>query len=122
MSLQDESEAPLDPAQERLRRKLVRLLLISGGIMLFGFIAVFASIIYKLSEREDADTLEARSEVAGELVEARIPVPPGARLLSAELDGDRALLRVEALDGRVSLILVDLASGSVLGRYAVEPE
>ena len=91
--------------------------------MLFGFIAVFASIVYKLSERDDADSpLAASQGVAGEIIDARIPVPPGARLLSTELDGDRALLRVEALDGRVSLILVDLASGNILGRYAIEAE
>ena len=101
----------------------MRLLLVSGGIMLFGFIAVFASIVYKLSERESGEpSANASPGFAGEMVEARIPVPPGARLLSAELDGARALLRIEALDGRVSLILVDLASGNVLGRYAVEPE
>jgi len=91
--------------------------------MLFGFIAVFASIVYKLSERDDADSpLAASQGVAGEIIDARIPVPPGARLHSAELDGDHALLRVEALDGRVSLILVDLTSGKTLGRYAIEPE
>ena len=46
-----DDDAPLDPAAERLRRKLVRLLLVSGGIMMLGLIAVFAAIVYKLSER-----------------------------------------------------------------------
>ena len=36
----EEEEPPLDPAAERLRRKLVRLVMVSGGIMMLGLIAV----------------------------------------------------------------------------------
>jgi hypothetical protein len=54
--------------------------------------------------------------------EGRIVIPAGHRLISAALDGDRALIHIEAADGSVSLLLVDLASGAVIGRYAVEAE
>ena len=52
MSIHDDmrSRAPLDPAAERLRRKLVRLLFVSGGIMMLGLIAVFAAIVYKVGQ------------------------------------------------------------------------
>lgn len=129
MTVQDrDEEPPLDPAQERLRKKLVRLLFFSGGIMMLGLIAVFSAIVYKLSEGgegSDAATAPAAtpSEAAGDVpVEATIPVPPGSRILSSDLDGGRALLRVEALDGAQSLVLVDLASGAILGRYVIKGE
>ena len=48
-----EEDAPLDPAAKRLRRKLVRLLFVSGGIMMAGLIAVIAAIVYKLGKAED---------------------------------------------------------------------
>ena len=84
-----EDEAPLDPAAERLRRKLVRLLFVSGGIMMLGFIAVFAAIVYKLNERgQGAGRLSAASPV-----EASIAVPPGYRVAS-----DRARRRSRAPD------------------------
>lgn len=110
----DEDEAPLDPAAERLRRKLVRLLLVSGGIMALGLIAVFSAIVYKLSEGGAA---RSGSPVAGQ-----IAVPAGARLVSAELDGDRLLVRVEAPDANTSLIVLDIRSGEVVGRFAFRPE
>ena len=54
-----EDEAPLDPAAARLRRKLVRLLFVSGGIMMLGLIAVFAAIVYKLNEGGDGGARRA---------------------------------------------------------------
>ena len=120
----DDEEAPLDPAAERLRRKLARLLIVSGGIMMLGLIAVFAAIVYKLGVLGDggpAPLAAAEAGFPGELVDANIAVPPDARLVAADIDGARALLHLEAPDGS-SLLLVDLATGEVLGRYALQPE
>jgi hypothetical protein len=114
-----DEEPPLDPAAERLRRKMARLLLISGGIMVLGFIAVFAALVYKLGLLGEADG--ARRE-AGPSMESRVPIPAGARLVSAELEGNRALLRIEAADGLTSLVFIDLRSGAVLGRVVLQPE
>jgi hypothetical protein len=116
----DLDDAPLDPAAERLRRKLVRLLFVSGGIMVLGLIAVFAAIVYKIGERDRAGTPADFSAEAS--IEARVQLAPGQRLLSASLDGDRALLQVETADGATWLLLVDLASGAIVGRYAVKAE
>jgi hypothetical protein len=118
-----DEEEPLDPAAERLRRKMVRLLIVSGGIMMLGLIAVFAAIVYKLGMLGpgDAATTAFRDPFGAAVVQAPIALPPGARLLSADLDGNRALLTVEA-DGASTLILLDLATGKTLGRYALMPE
>ncbi|WP_075219769.1 hypothetical protein [Acuticoccus yangtzensis] len=45
-----EEEEPLDPAVERVRRKLVRLLLVSSGIMVLGFAAVAIAVFYRISQ------------------------------------------------------------------------
>jgi hypothetical protein len=122
MRVHDEDEAPLDPAQERLRRKLVRLLLVSGGIMMAGLIAVFAAIVYKLGERGDEPRAPAGSLSAEAPVERAIRIPPGHRLIGATLDGERALLTLEAPDGSSLLLLVDLATGAELARHRLVPE
>jgi hypothetical protein len=119
MNAHDEVEAPLDPAAERLRRKLVRLLIVSGGIMMLGLIAVFAAIVYKVG---GAESPSADAPGAGTPIEASVPVPEGARVVAADLDGERALLTVEHADGTMSLLLVDLASGAVVGRYLIGGE
>ena len=111
-----EEDAPLDPAAERLRRKLVRLLFISGGIMMLGFIAVFAAIVYKVGKAEEG---YARTPSAAAPVDARIAVPVGYRVTATSLDGDRALLTLLAPDGTISLMLIDLKTGATLGRYSI---
>lgn len=120
MSVHDEAEAPLDPAQERLRRKLVRLLMVSGGIMMLGLIAVFAAIVYKVGET--SRTAEPVGLSAGVPVEGRITVPSGHRLVDTALNGERALLTLQAPDGSSVLLFVDLATGSELARHTIMPE
>ncbi len=122
MSVTDQDDAPLDPAQERLRRKLVRLLFVSGGIMMLGLIAVFAAIVYKVGESGRAAEAAAVGLSAQEPVEGRIAIPSGHRLVSTALDGDRALLRLEAPGGASVLILVDLATGAELARHQLVAE
>ena len=103
-------------------RKLVRLLFVSGGIMMLGLIAVFAAIVYKLG------MLARRRGRPEPAFRPASPVEgthrhPGRRRASSRptLDGDRALLTLAAPDGSTSLLLVDLATGATLGRYAVAP-
>ena len=119
----DDEEPPLDPAAERLRRKLSRLLMVSGGIMMLGLIAVFAAIVYKLNQPRNAvPAAAASSPFAGSVVDAKIALPAGVHVKAAALEGNRALLTLESGDGRESLLLVDLATGSILGRYALQAE
>src|SRR5688500_14798475 len=117
----DDSEGPLDPAAERLRRKLARLLLVSGGIMMLGLIAVFVAIVYRLGMLGEEGREPAR--ITGEApVEAQIALPAGGRLVAAELDGGRALLTIEDSGGALSLLLVDLTTGATIGRYRLRPD
>jgi hypothetical protein len=121
MTSYDDSEdlAPLDPAAARLRKKLVRLLFVSGGIMILGLIAVFAAIVYKLNE-SGAGRGSRISPAAP--IEGRVVIPAGQRIVATALDGDRALLTLSGPDGGTSFLLVDLATGAVIGRYSVGSE
>ncbi len=86
---------------------------------MLGLIAVFGAIVYKLNESGAGRASRLSATVP---VEGRIAVPAGHRIVAAALEGDRALLTLTGPDGATSLLLVDLASGAVVGRYAVEPE
>src|SRR5688572_22065899 len=90
----DDSDGPLDPAAERLRRKLARLLLVSGGIMMLGLIAVFGAIVYRLGMFGE-EWAGSTGVGADGPVEAAIDVPANGRLIAAELDGGRALLTIQ---------------------------
>ena len=88
--------------------------------MMLGLIAVFAAIVYKLGQDGAGTRRPPRRAVAGRSADRMCP--PAIASSATALDGERALLTLAAPDGSTSLLLVDLASGAVLGRYAIEPE
>ncbi len=90
--------------------------------MMLGLIAVFAAIVYKVGESGRAAEAAAAGLAAQEPVEGRITIPAGHRVVSTALDGDRALLRLEAPGGASVLLLVDLATGAELARHQLVAE
>jgi hypothetical protein len=108
--------APNDPAFEKVRRKMVRLLAISIAVLFVGLIAVLSAVVYRTKDGEGGQ------RAAGTL--PPVAIGAGARVVATALNGDNALLTVEAADGTQSLVLLDLGSGTLAARYplsAVEP-
>jgi hypothetical protein len=104
-----QTEPPLDPAAERLQAKLKRLLAVSGLIMTLGFVAVFAAIIYRLSDR--ASPPDA-SDIA-----ATIAIGKDGRVESMALAEGRLILLVR--EGAASkLLYLDPTTGTVIGETA----
>ena len=60
----DEDEKPLDPAVERVRRKLMRLLLVSTGIMVLGFAAVAIAVVYRISATKTTTSADVALPIA----------------------------------------------------------
>lgn len=93
----EQPEPVLDPAMERVRRKMIRLLAVSIGVMLIGLMAVLIAVVYKINRKpEPAIAEEARSDIPGQiaapakpeppkLIESQIELAPGTRLLSQSL-------------------------------------
>jgi hypothetical protein len=59
----DLEEKPLDPEMEKVRRKMVRLLAVSIGIMFIGLMTVLGAIVYKFTQ-DDAGK-QRRSDRGG---------------------------------------------------------
>ncbi|HEY9057196.1 MAG TPA: fimbrial protein [Aurantimonas sp.] len=106
-----EIEKPLDPATERVRRKLVRLLSVSIGIMVIAVMAVLAAVVYKVSSGSGGSRLQPGAELT-------IAIPAGAEIVETSLDGDRVLIRIRTATG-MRLLLVSLSDGSILASYAL---
>lgn len=120
----NDDEKPLDPAVERVRRRLIRFMVINLGILFVAFAVVLGAIIYKLSfaPKKAAEQVRAVQVPNGnEPITATIPLPAGARLLSSSLSGNRALLTVELTDKSQTLIFYDLEAGRIIGGYALKP-
>ncbi|GGD94235.1 hypothetical protein GCM10011390_11210 [Aureimonas endophytica] len=106
--LDDEAEKPLDPATERLRRKMVRLLAVSVGVMMVAVMAVLAAVVYKIG-RDRPAALDPN-------VPLKVELPAGAEVEDMAMGDGQALLRLR--DGAAERLLrIDLATGRVVARY-----
>ncbi len=99
----EEEEAPLDPALERLRVKMRRLVMVSTLTMLFGIAAVLVAVIYRINR--DGGKSQGDATIAAVL-------PADARVLAQALDGDRLALTIET-GGETRVLLIDLAAGAL---------
>lgn len=111
-----QEDEPLDPAVEAIRVKMVRLLIVSGGIMMLGLMAVLISIVYKINQEEVS--APTSSLVQSEHV---VKVPRGARILHAVESDGRLTLTLQLGDGSTRIQLHDL-QGALVAGYSVEEE
>jgi hypothetical protein len=118
----EEQEQPLDPAMERIRRKMVRLQLVSGGILLVCFMAVIAAIVYKISLRPAAPVTAATtggfSVPAEQPLAATAALPPGFDIQQVSLSGSQILF-YGALNGMPKVFIFDLAVGRIVADVTV---
>ena len=84
----DDEEKPLDPAQAEIVRKLKRMSLVSSLIMVGGFLVVFGVIAYRMSTGDGESGVPAS-------IDATIPLPAGARVLSTAASDGRLVVTIE---------------------------
>lgn len=127
MEMDEIEDKPLDPELEKVRRKMIRLLGVSIGIMFVGLMAVLAAVVYKVTQ-QDEETPVAASETAVPVETAPVaaagPVeaalPPGFVVEDVSLDGGNILFfgRLENFEARA--FIVDVASGRIVGELTIE--
>ncbi len=109
----DEAEKPLDPAAERLQRKLRRLLLVSGLIMMLGVLAVFSVIIYRVVKVDGTPQWDIEANI-----EALIDDPLTDEIVGTSLDGTRMAITMKTGSG-LKVIIVDVNSLTVLRKLTL---
>ena len=117
----DDEEKPLDPAVEKVRRKLVRFVAINLGLLFLALMAVVAAVVYK--SRSELPAMPApASDIpvpTGAVIEGDIALPAGARIVSQALSGGRLSLEIELPGGAHAILLYDLQERRIVGRYSV---
>lgn len=122
---------------ERVRRKMVRLLIISIAIMVIGLMAVLAAVVYKINKSSDPADTAPQSDIPGQaaatgtseqkaagdhaaeplpLVESQLELTPGTRLLSQSLSGDLVSLETLLPDGGTEIMIYDYRKSRFVGR------
>jgi len=119
----DLDEKPLDPEMEKVRRKMVRLLAVSIGIMFIGLMTVLGAIVYKFTQDDEP----AAGQVAGSAgsvpsdapVEGVAALPAGFVVESVSLDGNRIGFFGRAADGSRRVIVHDISVGRIVSDIVV---
>jgi hypothetical protein len=117
----DREEKPLDPAMERVRRRLVRFIAINLGILFLALMAVAVALVYRMNASAPPAQQASGSLVPGDegIVEGRIVLPEGARLNSHAVSGDRLTLDVMLAGGVRAIFVYDMAQQRMIGRFDI---
>lgn len=107
----------LDPAMERVRRKMVRLLVVSISIMMAGLLAVLFAVVYKVTDAEDNEEMIAQTSQP--FADGQIKIPNDEDIVSVSLDGTHILVHTRGSTTQ-HLLIYDIRNGKVLARVAVE--
>lgn len=107
----ENEEKPLDPATERVRRKLVRFVAINLGLLFAAVMIVLAALVYK--------TLQTSTPAAGEVAEADIALPAGAKVIGHGFTEGKISIDAELADGSRTIFVYDVAAERIVGRYHV---
>lgn len=118
-----QEDEPLDPVMENVRRKMVRLQLVSGGIMFVSLMAVLIAVVYKVRS-QPAPAPAAISASAGFAVPADQPLsatvhlPPGFAVQSVSQSGSQILF-YGTLNAVRKVMIFDLSVGRVVADVTV---
>jgi hypothetical protein len=116
----DQEEKPLDPALENVRRKMMRLQIVSIGIMVVSLMAVFGAVVYK--------TMRPVPKVAGTVVggvpsdapvAATAALPQGFTVQSVALSGNQILFYGATAAGQRQAIVFDYGVGRVVATISL---
>ena len=121
----EQEEKPLDPAVEKVRRKLLRFIAINLGLLFLALMAVLAAVVYKtrMPDQVAAPGNEAvPSPAEGGVIAGDILLPTGARLVSQSLSGNRIALHTELAGGGRAIFLYDFAERRIVGRFDLKSE
>lgn len=117
----DLDEKPLDPEVEKVRRKMVRLLVLSIGIMIVGVMAVLAAVVYRVMTPGESEAA-AGGVMEQPLVSGTIRggLPEGFSVQEVALDGGRILFFGKGRDGRRRALIVDIVERRVAADIALD--
>ena len=117
----DDQEKPLDPAAEKLRKRLIRFMVINFGLLFLALMVVIGALVYKMS-RTKAPTAPVAGDIpapAGAPLTGDIVLPVGSKIVSQSLSGNRLSIDAELTDGSRAIFVYDMAEKRIVGQFAV---
>ncbi|WP_279111416.1 hypothetical protein [Bartonella apis] len=137
-------QTQLDPAVERVRRKLMRLMIVSIAITIILILIILAAVIYKVTSSSSdktpaevtkteanpvpvaepannaASDAKAPAPAVPEFIKRSIALPQGTRILSQSLSNDMIALETLTPEGNTELVIYDYRKGHLVAGITVD--
>lgn len=111
---QDQNQ-PIDPAFDNVRRKLVRLMVVSVAIMVIGISAVLVAIIMKMNSNKVTAANDWNS-----ISQVNLLVPKTLSPISQQLNNNVLSIEFKDEEGRTSFLLFDTVKKVPLTRINLQ--
>ncbi|WP_019221311.1 hypothetical protein [Bartonella senegalensis] len=116
-------DLPLDPAVERVRKKLMRFMMIAISITLIMTFAVLFLVVYKMlatkSAPQNSPQLSSYNK-SPKVADHTLSLPKGTQILSHSLSEHNIILRVLMPDGQTKFMIYNYHSGALIAVLSVE--
>ncbi|EJF97943.1 hypothetical protein LBE40_00445 [Bartonella taylorii] len=114
---------PLDPAVERVRKKLMRFMIVSISITLILILAVLFAVIYKTVKMGSASkqtnsfsSYNKKSEIAHHT----LFLPKNTEILSQSLAEDKIMLKILTPEGKTKFMVYNYHTGALIAVLSLE--
>lgn len=114
----EDEEKPLDPAVEKIRRKMVRLLFISSSVIVVALMTVLGSIVYKANKNSATPEAPAATVATNVAASQTVTLPKGFVLETTTVEGNRIWFMGTA-EGKHLVVVHDIATGKTLTEISV---
>lgn len=101
-------------------RALKVLVVALGVVLVLGIVALGFGIAWQIHHPRSAATATVRAAIAPNGTPRAVALPPGARIIAAQSDGDRVMVRLALSDGGEELLLLDWRSGATLAALTLK--
>jgi len=96
--------------------------IVLGVILVFGFLAMIGTVVYQLSHMKKKAPIAAPNTVSAESLpvfgDVTVPIRQGERIARIQPSGDRLIIELATVEGNSRLVMLDQATGKVLGSIA----
>src|SRR5262245_6236347 len=104
-------------ADTRNMKPLVALVIIMGVLIVVGLVVVAVTIVNRMSGAAPAAATGARPSFGT----VDLPAPAGCQVVETSTADDRLILRLGSGDRCNQVLIVDMASGTLLGTLRIAP-
>lgn len=117
----DQEDKPLDPALENVRRKMIRLQIVSVAVMVVSLMAVFGAVVYKTMHpsAKPGSPATTTGVPSDQPVNATAALPQGFTVQSVALSGSQVLFYGTSADGKRQAIVFDYALSRIVATISL---